>query len=439
MKKIFRKLHLWLSVPFGLIITAICFSGASLVFESELMELFYPEHYRVEQVGEKPLPVGQLIAKVSATLPDSVSITSVNISSDPQKAYQLGLSQPRRASIYVDQYTGEPKWQYQRTGFFTFMFRMHRWLLDSMKPDGGIFWGKMIVGVSTLMFVFILIFGIIIWVPRTRKALKNRLKISVRKGLKRFWYDLHVAGGIYAVILLLAMALTGLTWSFSWYRNGFYKVFGVEMQQGGGHGQPQAGGSGNPQAQEAQTQRPRNEGGAPSGNRGESREERPERGDRENPPEREGRGEHTSGEAEAGRTESARRGGRIFMHWQEVYEELAAANPDHKLIGLSAGSASISFNRWGNQRASDRYTFDAGTGEITGSTLYKDLDKSGKIRGWIYSIHVGSWGGLFSKIITFLAAVLGGTLPLTGYYLWIKKGLNQRRSRKKKAALAENR
>ena len=47
--------------------------------------------------------------------------------------------------------------------------------------------------------------------------------------------DLHVAGGMYALFFLLAMALTGLTWSFGWYRTGFYKVFGVEVQQGGTH------------------------------------------------------------------------------------------------------------------------------------------------------------------------------------------------------------
>ena len=36
MKKIFRQIHLWLSVPFGLIISLICFSGAMLVFENEV-------------------------------------------------------------------------------------------------------------------------------------------------------------------------------------------------------------------------------------------------------------------------------------------------------------------------------------------------------------------------------------------------------------------
>lgn len=36
MKKTFRKIHLWLSVPFGLIISIICLTGAALVFEREI-------------------------------------------------------------------------------------------------------------------------------------------------------------------------------------------------------------------------------------------------------------------------------------------------------------------------------------------------------------------------------------------------------------------
>lgn len=92
--------------------------------------------------------------------------------------------------------------------------------------------------------------------------------------------------------------------------------------------------------------------------------------------------------------------------------------------------ANVSFNRMGNQRAADRYTFNTFTGEITDAQLYKELDKSGKIRGWIYSVHVGNWGGILSRILTFLAALIGGTLPLTGYYLWIKKKQARRRINK---------
>ena len=215
MKKVFRKIHLWLSVPFGLLITLICFSGAMLVFETEVMELCHRDLYYVEKVGPAPLPMGKVAEKVAATLPDSVSVTGVTASSAPERAWQVNLSKPRRASVYVDQYTGEIKGKYERAPFFTTMFRLHRWLLDSMKPDGGIFWGKMIVGTATLMFVFVLISGIVIWWPRTKKALKNSLKIVSGKGWRRFCYDLHVAGGMYTLVLLLVMALTGLSWSFS--------------------------------------------------------------------------------------------------------------------------------------------------------------------------------------------------------------------------------
>ena len=393
MRKIFRNIHLWLSVPFGILITLICFSGAALVFEKEVMELCHRELYFVKKVEAAPLPMEQLMTKVAATLPDSVSVTGVNISSDPERAYQVTLSKPRRASMYVDQYTGEIMGKYERAPFFNFMFRMHRWLLDSMKQDGGIFWGKMIVGTSTLMFVFVLISGIVVWWPRTRKALKNSLKIVANKGWRRFWYDLHVAGGMYALVFLLAMALTGLTWSFQWYRTGFYKTFGVEVQPSMGHGNAAA----NATAKGGKREKSPEGRSGRHGNRG----EKPE-----------GRGEHS--ESREGRKRSP------YTNWQQVYEQLAEANPDYKLISVSDGSASVALPRFGNQRGTDRYKFNPRNGEITETTLYKDLDNSGKIRGWIYSVHVGSWGGMLTRILTFIAALVGASLPLTGYYLWIR-------------------
>ena len=366
------------------------------------MELCHRDLYFVKKVEAAPLPMEQLMTKVAATLPDSVSVTGVNVSSDPERAYQVTLSKPRRASMYVDQYTGEVTGKYERAPFFNFMFRMHRWLLDSMKQDGGIFWGKMIVGTSTLMFVFVLISGVFVWWPRTRKALKNSLKIVANKGWRRFWYDLHVAGGMYTLVFLLAMALTGLTWSFQWYRIGFYKTFGVEVQPSMGHGNAAANATakdgkpdGKPEGREGRGERSGNRGERPAGEGGRS----------------EGRGAHRRSP---------------YAHWEQVYEQLAQANPGYKQISVSDGSASVAFNRFGNQRATDRYKFNPRNGEITETTLYKDLENSGKIRGWIYSVHVGSWGGMLTRILTFIAALIGASLPLTGYYLWIRKKIKRK-------------
>ena len=399
MKKIFRKIHLWLSVPFGLIITLICFSGAMLVFEDEVNELSCHDLYYVETVKEEPVPIEKLLEKVASALPDSISVTGVSISSDPERAYQVTLSKPRRASLYVDQYTGEIKGKKERSGFFMFMFRMHRWLLDSMNPGNeGIFLGKMIVGISTLLFVVVLVSGIVIWWPRTRRALKNSLKISATKGWKRFWYDLHVAGGMYALIFLLAMALTGLTWSFPWYRTAFYKVFGVEVQQRASHGNEQK----------------HNEH---KGNTGLANQEKKRGGNgRRSADKREGL-ENNHGDRYSAASP--------FAYWQEVYDKLKHQNPEYKQISVSSGTASVSFDRFGNQRASDRYSFNTDTGEFTETSLYQHQDKSGKIRGWIYSVHVGNWGRMFTRILAFIAALIGAPLPLTGYYLWIRKFIRQ--------------
>lgn len=402
MKKIFRKIHLWLSVPFGLIITLVCFSGAMLVFENEANEWFRRDLYYVETVKESPLPMDKLLEKVATTLPDSVAVTGVSISSDPGRAYQVSLSKPRRASLYVDQYTGEVKGKSERSGFFMFMFRMHRWLLDSMNPGNeGIFWGKMIVGVSTLLLVFVLISGIVIWWPRTRKALKNSLKITATKGWRRFWYDLHVAGGMYALIFLLAMALTGLTWSFPWYRTAFYKVFGVEVQQRAAQGHEQKS-----DAQKRDTKLA-------------AHREKKREGNEVRKGERSGRPENNHSDMYSVTSP--------FVYWQEIYDKLRHQNPEYKQISISSGTASVSFNRFGNQRASDRYSFNTDNGEFTETSLYQHQDKSGKIRGWIYSVHVGNWGGMFTRILTFIAALLGAALPLTGYYLWIKRLIKVRK------------
>ena len=418
MRKAFSKIHLWLSVPFGIIITLVSFSGAMLVFEKEFTEKLNPDFFFVEQVNDEAIPVGKLTRIVAATLPDSVTVTGVTVFSDPARAYQVSLSQPRRASIYIDQYNGEVKGRYERRPFFSTMFRLHRWLLDSMKPDSEIFWGKVIVGTSTLMLVIVLITGLVIWLPRTVKGLKNRLKIVTNRGGHRFWYDLHVAGGFYTLLLLLVMALTGLTWSFRWYNTAFYKSFGVEA----------------PASPHQAPAKPANAQGATADKRGENASgERPEgRGNRPEGTERNGeRGGNRNATQGAERSKPSAAGVN-FRNWQAVVNELQATCPDFNTITVTDGSANVAYTRLGNQRASDKYTFNAENGEILKVDYYVDQPKAGKMRGWIYSVHVGNFGGMFTRILWFIGALMGAVLSVTGYYLWIRRLVKKKNRKAKK-------
>lgn len=42
MRKAFAKIHLWFSIPFGIIISVICLSGAALVFEQDITRALNP-------------------------------------------------------------------------------------------------------------------------------------------------------------------------------------------------------------------------------------------------------------------------------------------------------------------------------------------------------------------------------------------------------------
>ena len=105
--KIFRKIHLWLSVPFGIIIALLCFSGAMLIFEPEITRSVRHDVYYVADPNPKPLPMSTLLETAQASLEDSVEITGVTVFSDPERTYQVNLSKPRRASLFIDQYSGK--------------------------------------------------------------------------------------------------------------------------------------------------------------------------------------------------------------------------------------------------------------------------------------------------------------------------------------------
>lgn len=227
MRNLVKQLHIWFSIPLGITISIICFTGAILVFEKEITRHVQHEYHYVEPLGE-PIPTAVLQASVEASLPEGKSIERIEEDADPRRS--IGFRLGKRETIYVNQYTGEILGTPERLKFFTVAFRMHRWLMDSPEAKGEMSVGKMVVGISTLAMVIILITGCFLWWPKTLKMWLNRSVVSVRKGWHRFWYDLHAVGGIYATLLLLIMALTGLVWSFEWYRDGFYALFGEDAR-----------------------------------------------------------------------------------------------------------------------------------------------------------------------------------------------------------------
>lgn len=354
-KKLFKQVHLYLSLPFGIVITLICFSGAMLALEKDVAPSAQRHLLYVAPTSEARLPLDQLLKQTQATLPKDVKITGATVFADSLRSYKFSLSKPHKASTYVNPYTGEVLGSQQRAPFFATMFKLHRWLLGAARAaDGSIGWGKLLVGTSTLLFVFILLTGLIIWWPKSTRALRASLKIPVSRGLRPFLHGLHLSGGALSLVLLLLMATTGLTWSFKWYKDGLFALLGATTET------------------------------APN------------------------------------KTPSPKARKQADFAWQQALENVTLAATDFQEISLKPQSATVKKGGWGNSRAADQYALNP-QGVVTTFTPYEATPYSRKISGWIFTLHTGTFADIFGRWLWCIVALVGATLPLTGYYLWWKR------------------
>lgn len=231
MKKIIHQLHLWLGLSSSLILFLICLSGTILAFQDEILDWSEPQKYISAPVAKSVFKLEALIRNLE--LQSGGQVTNVLVSSAPDRSYQFMVKtnpEERRGKKYsVNPYTGEilnnPN---EGPGWFFFFFRMHRWLL--LDPEVG----RPIVGTATLIYAFLLLSGLYLWWPKSRKHLENSLKVKFTKNFKRLNYDLHNTLGFYSMVFLLVMSLTGLCWSFEWYRNLGSNLLGTKIFDRGG-------------------------------------------------------------------------------------------------------------------------------------------------------------------------------------------------------------
>ena len=215
-------------MPFGIVISIICLTGALLVIEKPVTRMLYPDFY-----GEE-LPNGTDAGSESRSMVGTLRAASENYkqhgrcSSEKSSSIDKSLTAHLSPLTVSDSPQKAEKPKKKRLPFFRKVMQLHRWLLNPPAKKGEKSVGKIIVGVSTVAFVFTLISGMFIWWPRNGKVLMNRLQVKFSKGWRRFLLDAHVSLGFWTFLLLLLMALTGLTWSFSSYREMFYTLLGSD-------------------------------------------------------------------------------------------------------------------------------------------------------------------------------------------------------------------
>ncbi len=382
MRNLFKKIHLWLSIPVGLFVTIVCLTGAAMVFEEEINHLTDPQLYYVDEssITGYPLQPAELAELVDSSLPDSVAVTGVTVSDVPDHTWLVSLSKPKRAQVAVNPYTGEVVGSVERKPFFSTMLKLHRYLLVPT-DHGSMSIGKLVVGISVLAMVIILLTGLVIWCPKKWSALRGRLKISFCGGWNKFWHQLHFAGGFYSFIFLLAIAVTGLTWSFTWWHDAVYSLCGEPAQT----------------EQTASASKDSHKQAAAS--------------EAKTAAKADGTTGATTADGYTGATASC-----YSDSLAQSADGTTGATTADGYTGATAQNdpANLAWSEQGKGRT-------AAIRDYSNLSVQQEYQLPDSVKGWVYWIHTGKWGGLIVKFVYFLACLVGAALPITGYLFWFKR------------------
>jgi sulfite reductase (NADPH) flavoprotein alpha-component len=236
LKTILFQLHWLLGISAGLVLSVMGLSGATLAFGDEIVRWANPpvaEAARRYAAGEAVLPVAELTRRLGVQADSGAARLLV----DPTgtRPSLLRLAAERRSEIYFDPYSGQVLPTPTGVGFLHVVEDLHRRLAAGDR-------GKAVTGVCVLILLFFCLSGLYLRWPRQWWSWRAWWVVEWRRQGRSFLWSLHSVVGTWCLLLYLLIALTGLYWSYDWYRQGLVKLLGgpQTMQAGGRAGKPVA-------------------------------------------------------------------------------------------------------------------------------------------------------------------------------------------------------
>ncbi|MCY3599570.1 MAG: PepSY-associated TM helix domain-containing protein [Gemmatimonadetes bacterium] len=218
-------LHLTVAVAAGLVILMLAGTGAVLSLEETVTGLSERRYFVPAPEGAERLrPEGVALAA-------GLTATSLSYRSDPRAPVRVHEGQD--LSALVDPYTGRvlARGPGGLERFFEANHNWHRWFNVS---GGSVRRARAVTGAVNLAFLFLLLTGPILWIPRpvTRRSLAKALLL--RRGTKGAKRDLnwHQVVGIWSVLPLAVIATTGVATSYPAVGDRVYPAVGSLVPAG---------------------------------------------------------------------------------------------------------------------------------------------------------------------------------------------------------------
>lgn len=209
------QLHLWIGLLLGVYVLLICVSGSVLVFAPQLGAAAHaslrtvpePLFRAAAERGARVLTPGEALQAVRHALPGR-PLLNLQVAPSPRHAHIVGLLEGRDYRVaFVHPFTGQVSAPVHGRG------AVIGWLegLHSNFFQGRT--GRVVNGIGGLLMAFLAVSGAVVWWPG-RGRVRRALQVDWRAGWKRVVFDLHNALGIWLLLPVLLLALTGayFTW-----------------------------------------------------------------------------------------------------------------------------------------------------------------------------------------------------------------------------------
>jgi uncharacterized iron-regulated membrane protein len=379
------QVHSVIGLAISLVLTLIGLTGATMSFEDEIVASLNAGIMRVEARATPMLTPDALIARLQAAQ-DFGKVSAVTMASDPSAAVRIRFARneggSRPSSVYLDPYDARVLGTPRGEEFFATVRKLHRWLLLPGDANG---YGRQITGVVAIGLIVMLISGLVLRWPRRARSAKIWLKPNLALRGRGFHWSLHSVAGTWVLVIYLVMALTGLWYSFDWYKNGATWLLSRPSVVAA------------PKQPKMQPKSPR------------------------------GTGTDTgTGAAEAGPL-ALDRAWSAFLH--EQGSRFATAQ-----LTLPAGAGTVvRIRSWARDAshdgARDEFRIDAVTGRLVSSEIYADKSIGERILASVLDIHRGSILGWPGQLLFMMAAALMPLFMVTGFVLYLSRRKHRRMSR----------
>ncbi len=201
--------HFYAGIFFAPFLLVLAVTGSLYLFKAEFEQAVYKDLYEVVPQSS-PMPASHLVSAVKAQYPQA-AVARIRPGETPERSTEIGIMDGSKSlTVFVNPYTMKVMGSLNdEDRLMNKLEKIHGELMAGTIGDR-------LVELAACWAVILLVTGIYLWKPRTKKRVWGVLLPRFSQGKKVFYRDLHAVPAFWLSSGMFFLIITGLPWSGFW-------------------------------------------------------------------------------------------------------------------------------------------------------------------------------------------------------------------------------